>query len=55
MNFEDWFYETEVYSLRAERFYEELMSYHSDLVGDQNIVRWLRAAYEVGKEHGKAE
>ena len=51
MEFEDWFYEQEAFTLRAERFYLDLESYHDELITEQDIVAWLRAAYEVGKEH----
>jgi len=54
--FDDWFYEQEGFALRAERFYDEM-----DLMtggapeANIKIVKWLRAAYEVGYEHGRVE
>jgi hypothetical protein len=56
--FEDWFYEIENFGLRAERFYCDLDNYatqdlslESRQVIDKAIVSWLRAAYNVGREH----
>lgn len=50
MTFEDWFYEVQGYSLRAERCYAELAA------GDTfDVNSWLRAAYEAGYEHGHRE
>lgn len=51
MTFEDWFYETEGFALRAERFYLMLESYHGELVTEQDLVPWLKAAYDAGREH----
>lgn len=41
--FNSWFNEIEVYSLRSERFYEELPSMTS-----HQILEWLKAAYMHG-------
>ncbi len=49
--FDDWFYERENFSLRCERFYDDLMQYDMDMVDSGEIVKWLRAAYETGREH----
>lgn len=49
MIFEDWLYETESYSLRIERLYEDLNDYQGDNI--EIIIKWLRSAYEVGREH----
>lgn len=51
MKFEDWFYEQEGFHIRAERFYDELDLMGIPQGGIISIVGWLRAAYEVGKEH----
>ena len=53
MEFEDWFYEQEGFHIRAERFYDEMdmMLGGTPEAGIISIVGWLRAAYEVGKEH----
>lgn len=50
MTFDEWFNEVEVYSLRSERFYDNLIDYYQ---GDnaEIIEKWLRAAYEAGREH----
>jgi hypothetical protein len=50
--FEDWFTELEGYSLRAERFYDE-MDTHTDGMTAIAMVKWLRAAYEAGKDHAQ--
>lgn len=51
MKFEDWFDEFEVFSLRSERFYDDLYTYKFDGIEAEHLVKWLRAAYEVGREH----
>lgn len=52
MKFEDWFHEPENFSLRAERFYEEIRYYkYNDKMDNSRILEWLRAAYEAGREH----
>lgn len=51
MNFEDWFHEVEVFSLRSERFYDDLLTYKLDGVEAAHLQKWLRAAYEAGREH----
>ena len=53
MTFEDWFYETEGFALRAERFYLMLESYHGELVTEQDLVPWLKAAYQAGFDAGQ--
>lgn len=55
MTFETWFDEFEVFSLRSERFYDDLLTYKYDGVNAEHLVKWLRAAYEVGYEHGSVE
>lgn len=57
MTFEDWFYEPENFGLRSERFYDTLASINTNgdyIPGDityQNVVMWLKAAYNVGQAH----
>ena len=41
--FEDWFDELESFSLRSERFF-------ADSKEDAETVRWLRAAFDAGRE-----
>lgn len=50
MTFDDWFYGLEGYALRAERFYDDY-----DRNDITEVLRWIKAAYEVGLEHGKNE
>jgi hypothetical protein len=50
--FLDWFCELEGYHLRAERFYDDLGAFSKD--DPQVIVRWLQAAYIMGREHERA-
>lgn len=56
MEFDDWFYEQEGFHIRAERFYEEMDMMLGGAPDECiiSIVKWLRAAYEVGKEHAIA-
>lgn len=50
--FDDWFYEQEGFALRAERFYDEMDKMIGSSASDNfRVIRWLRAAYEAGKEH----
>lgn len=46
MKFEDWLYETEAFSTRIERLYEEIPT---DSKG--RLIKWLEAAYLVGHDH----
>ena len=53
--FEDWFEELEFTSPRCFRFWEELQDYLNPekgvrFVSAKPIEKWLRAAYEAGKE-----
>lgn len=48
--FDDWFFEGEEFGLRAERFYESLGAFKSNAGKEQNIVLWLMAAFEAGKQ-----
>lgn len=49
MKFEDWFYELENFTIRAEWFHEDLAHYQGD--NPETIIKWLRAAYDSGREH----
>jgi len=53
MTFDEWFYGIENFSLRAERFYDEIDP--DSRTDTKALVSWLRAAYEVGYEHGRVE
>ncbi len=53
MTFEEWFNEIEVFSLRGERFYDEVEHYKEGSGTD--IVRWLKAAWQVGYDHRNEE
>lgn len=63
MTFEEWFDEIEGYALRCERFYDDLDRLQQFNNGDyvpgdptyQDIVGWLKAAYETGYEHRNIE
>lgn len=47
MNFSEWLNQIENFSTRAERLYGDIED------GDpETIMRWIRAAYEVGFENG---
>ena len=48
MKFEDWLYETENFSLRVERLFEDLPVDNGGV-----LIRWLEAAYKVGFEHSE--
>lgn len=62
MTFEEWFNEIENYSLRGERFYLDLDVFGEKFMEDglyvmnidayEPILKWLKAAYEVGYEEG---
>ena len=53
--FDAWFYEQELYGLRAERFYDLLDQIKATNAQtpmlSKSVVDWLRAAYEQGKKH----
>jgi len=53
MTFEEWFNEIELYSLRGERFYNDLDHHNpNSQKANERMVSWLKAAYEAGYEHG---
>ena len=52
MQFEDWFDELEMFSLRSERFYNDLDHTRPDSIESQKrMVEWLKAAYDAGQLH----
>ena len=52
MQFEDWFDELELFSLRSERFHNDLDHTRPDSIECQKrMVEWLNAAYEAGQLH----
>lgn len=47
--FDDYFYENEGFSLRAERFYDDYSnSFKSDAINPAIMVKWLQAAFYAG-------
>ncbi len=46
MTFDDWFYEQQNFSLRAEWFWEDVQGYQGD--NPEVLLKWLKAAYEEG-------
>ena len=52
MNFDEWFWETEGYAFRSERFYDDF-DYAAKMKDYKMIVKRLQAAYEVGYEEGQ--
>lgn len=58
MTFDEWFNEFEVFSLRSERFHGELLAYKHGRAGGidaEHLVKWLKAAYNVGYAHRNEE
>lgn len=53
MEFDEWFNEVELFGLRSERFYDDLYAYKFDGASSVYMVKWLKAAYEVGYEKAK--
>jgi hypothetical protein len=47
--FNDWLWEQEGFSLRADRLFADL---GSDYKRYEIVVNWLKAAYEIGKQEG---
>jgi hypothetical protein len=45
--FNDWLWEQEGFSLRADRLFADL---GSDYKQYEIVVNWLKAAYEIGKQ-----
>ena len=49
--FEQWFEETELFSTRAERFYNDLDHHKEGSKGSyMQMKKWLQAAYNAGRE-----
>ncbi len=56
MTFDEWFNELEVFSMRGERFLNDLDHHVEGSEGsNKRMIEWLRAAYKVGLEQGKSE
>jgi hypothetical protein len=51
MTFDEWLDEIEVYGSRMERLMDDINSPHPSY--NDLILKWLRAAYDVGYEEGK--
>lgn len=49
MSFDDWFYEQQNFSLRAEWFWEDALHYQGD--NPEILLKWLKAAYDAGYMH----
>jgi hypothetical protein len=49
-DFNDWFFEGEEYEMRSERFYQSLEAFQSDLGKEANMLVWLQAAFEAGRQ-----
>lgn len=54
-DFNEWFFEGEEYAMRCERFYETLAQVKSDLGKEANMLVWLQAAFEAGRENGNKD
>ena len=56
--FEEWLYETESFSLRCERIYDDLVACCKTLPEEKDIhwkrtIEWLQWSYDIGFEAGK--
>ena len=49
MTFEEWLFEIENYGTRMERFLSEW----DNGMSDKDIMKWMKAAYNMGLEEGK--
>ena len=54
-DFNDWFFEGEEYEMRSERFHESLEQFKSDLGKSANMLLWLQAAFEAGRQEAQNE
>lgn len=53
-NFEEWLNESEGFSLRMERAYDDLVVNPKDEVNNwQNIKQWLKGSFDAGYEAGE--
>lgn len=48
--FNDWFWEIENFTLRGERFYDELKA-----MDDKRALEWLKAAWECARDQGNGD
>jgi len=48
--FNEWFFGVENFSLRYERFIDDLQDYQGD--NPEVVEKWLKAAFEVGYDAG---
>lgn len=48
--FDDWFWETEGFASRGERFLSEYKN-----MDERQIIIWLKTAWEIGDTHGDSE
>jgi len=55
MTFDEWFNETEVFNTRADRFYDDLITYKLECIEAEHLVKWLKWAYKTGYEHRDKE
>lgn len=52
MTLTEWLEEIEVYSSRIERFIDDCDHHRAGSTGsNERMIAWLRAAYEIGREH----
>lgn len=49
MTFDEWFYQQQNFSLRAEWFWDDVMHYQGD--NPETLLRWLKAAFDAGYMH----
>ena len=50
-DFDDWFFEFEIYCMRCERFYDDVgMTCNDPERSAKQMTKWLRAAFEAGKD-----
>jgi len=54
-DFSAWFFEGEEYAMRSERFYESLNAVKSELGKEANMLVWLQAAFEAGRQEAQNE
>lgn len=54
-DFDDWFFEFELYCMRCERFYDDVgMTRNDPERSAKQMTKWLRAAFEAGRDGPKA-
>jgi hypothetical protein len=54
-DFNEWFFEGEEYEMRSQKFYETLENVKSDLGKEANMLVWLQAAFEAGRDNGNKD